>query len=206
MLGAPRIVLSGSGARHQNYDQRSVEGYAQHGGTPQCGGQGTCSSCQHQTQCDHWGKNWMIKAAAMIRNQKGGHLKRSFKTTKESPGREVRSDRGSSIGRTITQLVRPCADQVSYSRPSYGALWPTRWRGNDVLLTSSTPKMRASHQGGFCEPATDRGDFGYFDNAAVCAGCTAGRSQIEGGRAKRRRHHRWRQGKDASLLPNCYCR
>jgi hypothetical protein len=34
--------------------------------------------------------------------------------------------------------------QVSYSRPSYGALWPTRWRGNDVLLTSSTPKMRAS--------------------------------------------------------------
>ena len=143
MLGAPRIVLSGSGARHQNYDQRSVEGYAQHGGTPQCGGQGTCSSCQHQTQCDHWGKNWMIKAAAMIRNQKGGHLKRSFKTTKESPGREVRSDRGSSIGRTITQLVRPCADQVSYSRPSYGALWPTRWRGNDVLLTSSTPKMGA---------------------------------------------------------------
>src|SRR6516162_6772549 len=37
--GAPRIVLSGSGPRRQNYDQRGVDGYAQHGGTPYCGGQ-----------------------------------------------------------------------------------------------------------------------------------------------------------------------
>ena len=32
--GAPRIVLSGGGPRRQNYDQRGVDGYAQHGGTP----------------------------------------------------------------------------------------------------------------------------------------------------------------------------
>jgi len=48
------------------------------------------------------------------------------------------------MGRTLGSPVRSTgADQVSYSRPSYGALWPTRWRGNDVLLTSSTPKMGA---------------------------------------------------------------
>src|SRR5262249_58767543 len=39
---------------------------------------------------------------------------------------------------------RPVADEASYFWHSYGALWPSRWRGNDVLLTSSTPKMRAS--------------------------------------------------------------
>jgi len=30
---------------------------------PQSGRTGTCSSCQHQTQRDHFGKNWTIKAA-----------------------------------------------------------------------------------------------------------------------------------------------
>ena len=44
--------------------------------------------------------------------------------------------------------------------------------------------MRASHHGGFCEPATDRWDFGYFDNAAICAGCTARLGQVEGRSAK----------------------
>ena len=33
------------------------------------------------------------------------------------------------------QSHRPGANQGSYFRPSYGALWPARRRGNDVLLT-----------------------------------------------------------------------
>src|SRR6516162_2327597 len=48
------------------------------------------------------------------------------------------------------------------------------------------------------ENCADHCDFDHFDRTAVCAGCTARRGQVEGGRAKRRRHHRWRQGKDAS--------
>ena len=40
LWGAPRIVLSGSGPRRQNYDQRGVDGYAQLVGTPSCGKHG----------------------------------------------------------------------------------------------------------------------------------------------------------------------
>jgi len=44
--------------------------------------------------------------------------------------------------------------------------------------TQSRHRFRHPHKTN--ELATDRGDFGYFDNAAVCAGCTAGCCSVEG--------------------------
>jgi hypothetical protein len=35
------IRLSGSGPHRQNYDERRVDGFAQHGGVPYCGKHGT---------------------------------------------------------------------------------------------------------------------------------------------------------------------
>src|SRR5262249_39040300 len=100
-----------------------------------------------------------------------------------------------------------------------GHFGPQGGAKNDVLLTSSTPKMRASleatrrslatvrglaaswertldavklcHANAPFERAADRCNLPYLDRAALCAASTTERRPVKGGRAKRGRYN-WR--------------
>src|SRR6516164_2276409 len=97
--------------------------------------------------------------------------------------------------RRLTDIATNTAKRPSWMPPrSYLALtneFTQPWINSKTVITKRVDV-----------PAIDRWHFAYFGSAALCAGPTAERGQVEGGCTEGHQHHPWRQGQDSGLLPD----